>query len=203
MQYWPPPLTQIDEEQLLIRHAGFINREVRRYCILASVNTTVHMDDLKSEATMAFLLCCRSFPLQSMELTPLEYSMCMNKMRSAMRVCYWKIMNMGGDNNKAIDLNRSITFTDICSVYSDGEEESDIDTVLGLGEEDDFSSVFVTDFLDTLPPIDRIILRMRMERESLGEISDAVHMKKPNIVKHLKVLCKRFAPVFQEMGYAI
>lgn len=203
MQYWPPPLTNIDEDQLLIKYADLISREVRRYCILASVNMTAHMDDLKSEAAMAFLICCRSFPVQSMDLNPLECKMCINKMRSAMRVCYWKIMNMGGNNNKAIDLNRSITFTDICSIHGDSEEESDIDSVLGLGEEDDYSSVIVSDFLKRLKPLDQMILQMRMNKDTFDEIEDVVHIKRRNLSKHFNIMRRKLIPIFQEMGYAI
>ena len=198
-----PPLTNVDEEQLLLKNNAFIWREVKRFCIAASIDTTVHMDDLKSEATMAFLLCCRSIPVQSVELTALECRMCMQKMRSAMRVSYWKTMNMGGYNNKAIDLNRSLTFTDICTVYSDSTEESDVDSVLGLGDEEDYSSVFVSEFMSRLRPVDQTILKMRMENATYNEIASVVHICRQNLRKHLKVLAKRWKPLFQEMGFAI
>ena len=203
MQHCPPPLTCVDENQLLIKYADLINREVRRYCVIASVDTAAHMDDLRSEAAIAFLLCCRSIPIQSMDLTALECRMCINKMRSAMRVCYWKIMNMGGQNKKPIDFNRSLTFTDICAVHSDDAEESDIDTVLGLGMEEDYSSVIVADFLKKISPIDQTILRMRMDKRDLSEISDVVCVKMPNIVKRIGILRKKWIPFFRDMGYAI
>lgn len=201
MQYCPP-LAHIDEELLLKQYNAFIDKEVRRFCVVTGINTAVHMEDMKSEASIAFLLCCRSIPIDSMELSLIEYKRCINKMRSAMRVSYWKIMNMGGYNNEPIDKKRSFTFTDLCAIYSDGTEEADIDTALCLGVEDDHSGASVMDFMSKLSVLDRTIIRLRMEKETYDEIAEAVNMKRQNLMKHFDIMRKQLTPMIKKLGFA-
>ena len=144
----------IDENILIKKYERFLKGEVAKYCVSMQLPTqNIHFQDLLSEASIAFLLVCRSFNLDSYDLNAYQYVVVKNKIRSTLRVAMWKIFNMGGYNNRKIDYERNIVVSDILSNESDS-----IDDAVYCEFNEDFSDVEVSDFINQLSKKDADLL---------------------------------------------
>lgn len=107
------PLTAVDETQLLRKYKNFILRAVFEFCVKTSIdNSHPIYEDLILEAQIAFLEECRKQKVDSLDLTAWQHACVKNRMKSCMRVCFWRASNMGGYNTKKIDPERSYVFSD-------------------------------------------------------------------------------------------
>ena len=156
----------IDETRLLQMYDRDIRIIVNRYLYLTQFSTNCsYYEDLISEARLAFLVMCRGFELQDYQLTDLQRAMIKNKIESVLRVYIWKVFNMGGYNNRKIDLSRSVTISDI---LRDGDLT--IDDVVPNTYQEDFSKIESEDFLKSLSKKSSSLLILMMQGKNLREI---------------------------------
>lgn len=178
----------IDENVLLEKYMKFIYREVSKYCISAQLATSSHYyADLFSEASIAFLICCRTFNLESYALSAYQYAVVKNKIRSALRVSLWKMFNMGGYNKKKIDNNRNIVVSDVLPADCDS-----IDDVFSAEFDSDFTSVEVDDFMKTLSPKDQDLISKLMCGYTTVEISSQWGNNHRVVLQRLKKIQKLY-----------
>lgn len=158
----------IDENVLLAKYRKFILKQVSRYCVSLQIATSSqYYDDLFSEASIAFLLCCRTFSLESYALNAYQHAIVKNKIRSTLRVAVWKMFNMGGYNNRKIDYDRNIVISDILS-----DDYDSIDDMITDEFDTDFTSIEVNDFLNVLSQKDKDLIIKLMQGYSPVEISN-------------------------------
>lgn len=178
----------INETILLQKYDKDIRRIVNRYLYSTQLSSKCSFyEDLISEAILAFLVMCRSFDLQSYNLSNLQRTMCKNKIESTLRVYIWKMFNMGGYNNKAIDLSRSITISDILR-----NQDLNIDDVAPNTYLDDFSKINVFDFLKTLTKIDVDLLWRILNGENAEEVSRQWNLCPSSIKRRLYRIRKKY-----------
>lgn len=178
----------VNETQLLQKYNKDIRRIVNSY--LSSMyfpNSNSFYEDLISEATLAFLEACRSFHLDSPNLSDLQRTMCKNKILSALRVYIWKMHNMGGYNNRKIDLSRSVTFSDVLA-----NRDQSIDDLITSTHQDDYSTLEVADFLNQLPPNYKNMLTLLMEGFGMRQIENTLSVSHQMFSKRLKNVRKKY-----------
>lgn len=156
----------VNESVLLQKYDKDVRRIVNRY--FYSLHFSTHCsfyEDLINEAFLAFLCMCRSFDLESYELTDLQRAMCKKKIESTLRVYVWKMFNMGGYNNRKIDLSRSTTISDVL-----GDTDLHIDDIVPNTYQEDFSSTEATEFMASLSQKNRSLLYSIMNGLELRQI---------------------------------
>ena len=156
----------VNESILLQKYDKDVRRIVNSY--FYSLHFSTHCsfyEDLINEAFLAFLCMCRSFDLESYELTDLQRAMCKKKIESTLRVYIWKMYNMGGYNNRKIDLSRSTTISDVL-----GDTDLSIDEIVPNTYQDDFSYSEVKDFFNTLSSKNKNLLVALMKGYEMAQI---------------------------------
>lgn len=173
------------EEQLLKDNDRYIARQARAY--LRRIDAPEHVyEDLYQEAVLAFLKTSRRWQFESSKLTPFEYKLCYNAMRSAMRGFFW---NMNGEKNKNNPLvNRPISFSDITS-----EDSDDVDRLDFLAETDDYSAVDLKDSIARLTDIERKTLRLLMSGCREAEIARKLNCTRSTVAATVKRLRAKFS----------
>lgn len=140
----------VNETLLIQKYDKDVRRIVNSYLYSTQFSSKCSFyEDLINEAFLAFLSMCRAFDLQDAELSDLQRAMCKKKIESVLRVYIWKMFNMGGYNNRKIDLSRSVTISDVL-----GDTDLGIDDVVPNTYQDDFSSPEVACFMCQLNKID-------------------------------------------------
>ena len=178
----------INETILLQRYDKDIRRIVNRYLYSTQFSSNCSFyEDLISEAFVSFLIMCRTFDLQSYELTDLQRAMCKKKIESALRVYIWKMFNMGGYNNKRIDLSRSTTISDIL-----GDTDLSIDDIVPNVYQDDFSMSVVRDFLKSLAKFDIGFLLKLISGDSPEQIGKSIGINPKTLREHLYRIRKKY-----------
>ena len=156
----------INETLLLQKYDKDVRRIVNHYLYSTQFSTSCSFyEDLINEAFIAFLCMCRSFNLESYAITDLQRAMCKKKIESTLRVYIWKLFNMGGYNNKKIDLSRSVTISDIL-----GDTDFTIDDVVPNIYQEDFSAPDTRSFFDMLKTQDIQLLNLLDKGYSFREI---------------------------------
>lgn len=164
----------INETILIQRYDKDIRRIVNRYLYSTQFSSNCSFyEDLISEAFIAFLIMCRTFDLQSYELTNLQRTMCKNKIESTLRVYIWKMFNMGGYNNRKIDLSRSTNISDVL-----GDTDLSIDDIVPNAYQDDFSDPETSEFMKSLKTVDTKLIVLL---DSGYSIRDVCRMWKKDI----------------------
>lgn len=136
----------VNETLLIQKYDKDVRRIVNSYLYSTQFSSKCSFyEDLINEAFLAFLSMCRAFDLQDAELSDLQRAMCKKKIESVLRVYIWKMFNMGGYNNRKIDLSRSVTVSDVL-----GDTDLGIDDVVPNTYQDDFSACEIQDFWDSL-----------------------------------------------------
>lgn len=178
----------INETILLQRYDKDIRRIVNRYLYSTQFSTNCSFyEDLISEAFIAFLTMCRTFDLQSYDLTDLQRAMCKKKIESALRVYIWKMFNMGGYNNKRIDLSRSTTISDII-----GDTDLSIDDVVPNTYRDDFSNAETSEFVKALKVIDAQLITLIDKGYSLRDVCRIWKKDIRAVVERLERIRKKY-----------
>lgn len=171
----------IDESILIGRYKKDIRVIVYRYLHSFQFgNKDSFHDDLFSEAYIAFILACRSFGLQSYELSLQQRTLCKLRIESALRVFIWKLHHMGGYNTQKLDRSRCLTETDIAADSGINMEE------LAGCRDDDYSRMHVADFLATLDDISRQIILRAMQGYDYRAIGSIVGMKCQSVDKRMQ-----------------
>lgn len=157
----------INETKLLQKYNKDIRIIVNRYLYSLQFSTNCsYYDDLISEATLAFLIACRSFDLKDDNLTNLQRAFCKHKIESVLRVYIWKMHNMGGYNNRSIDPARNITISDVVA-----DTDLEIDDFAHALYCEDFSYPYVESFISKLDPKESQVLRYLMSGFTMVDIS--------------------------------
>lgn len=162
------------EEELITTYDQYITRLARAY--LWHTNSQLcNYDDIKSEATLAFLKTIRRWNFSD-TLGPYELALVYNAVRSAMRACVWSV---NGERNK----NRSFQRRTICfTEMTPEDQEFDEDVLDFLTCEDDYSDVEMRDLIDRLPPVERDTLRLLLQGYSQTDIARIRHTTRKNVV---------------------
>lgn len=156
----------VNESVLLQKYDKDVRRIVNSYFYSLRFSTHCSFyEDLINEAFLAFLCMCRSFDLESYELTDLQRAMCKKKIESTLRVYVWKMFNMGGYNNQKIDLSRSTTISDVV-----GDTDLSIEEVVPNTYQDDFSRPEISDFFKQLKSTDFQLIQLLAQGYSMREV---------------------------------
>lgn len=178
----------VNETILLQKYDKDVRRIVNSYIYSSqfSLNCSFY-EDLINEAFLAFLCMCRNFDLESYELTDLQRAMCKKKIESTLRVYIWKMYNMGGYNNRRIDLSRSVTISDVI-----GDTDYHIDDLAPNTYDDDFSLIESKDFIDTLHHKNKSLLYLMMEGFELRQIGKLWGQSHASLSQRLNGIRKKY-----------
>ena len=179
----------MDEEMLLKKYDPYISKQARSYLLRTSQPEHLY-DDLKSEAAIAFIKTVRRWGFDDYNLTPYQFKLIHNAIRSAFRRCVWSANEMR-DKNKPLTVN-SITFTDVIA-QNDSFDDSKLDFLV---VEDDYSRIELRDMMDRLTQVERETLDLLMRGYSWSEIASIRHTSKKNVgntVNRLRVRLKDVA----------
>jgi hypothetical protein len=113
--------------------------------------------------------------------------MCKKKIESTLRVYIWKMFNMGGYNNKRIDLSRSTTISDVL-----GDTDLSIDDVMQNTYQDDFTAPEVRDFFDSLSDKNKRLLIAIMAGHELRNVSRMWGQAVQTICERLERIRKKY-----------
>lgn len=173
----------VNETALIQKYDKDIRRIVNRYLAKLQYSTKYYSyyDDLISEAQIVFLVACREFNLENDTLTLLQRAMIKKKIESALRVFVWKMHNMGGYNNRTMILDRCITISDV--LVGTG---LDLDEVVPLPYDEDFTPIETNDFIKSLERFDQKILRLVMDGEPVENIGRILNRNKKTIFQRLE-----------------
>lgn len=178
----------INETTLLQRYDKDIRRIVNRYLYSTQFSSNCSFyEDLISEAFVSFLIMCRTFDLQSYELTDLQRAMCKKKIESTLRVYIWKMFNMGGYNNRKIDLSRSTTISDVI-----GDTGLDLDEAAPNTYLEDFSIPHVDDFMKILNKFDIRLLFSLISGKNIEEIAPSWGVNQSSMRRRLYKIRKKY-----------
>lgn len=178
----------VNESILLQKYDKDVRRIVNSYFYSLRFSTHCSFyEDLINEAFLAFLCMCRSFDLESYELTDLQRAMCKKKIESTLRVYVWKMFNMGGYNNRKIDLSRSTTISDVL-----GDTDLSIDEVIPNTYQDDFTRVHVSDFLKTLTTFDINLLLKLIQGYCPEQVGVLWELNPKTLREHLYKMRKKY-----------
>lgn len=173
------------EAELLKENNRYIARQARAYQRRIGAPEHVY-EDLYQEAVLAFLKTSRRWQFEATRLTPLQYKLCYNAMRSAMRGFFW---NLNGEKNKNNALtNCPLTFSDITS-----EESDDVDKLDFLVDTDDYSAVDLKDSIARLTDVERRVLRLLMSGCSEAEVARKLDCSRATVSNTVKRLRMKFA----------
>lgn len=178
----------INETLLLQKYDRDIRIIVNHYLISTQFSLSCSFyEDLISEATIAFLLMCRKFDLQDYRLTDLQRAMIKNKIESVLRVYIWKMFNMGGYNNRKIDLSRSVTISDILR-----DTDLTIDDVAPNTYQEDFSNIYTEEFLHSLSSFDTELVRYLVLGYSLNQFGKLANKDIKTVFWHIERIRKKY-----------
>lgn len=178
----------VNETLLIQKYDKDVRRIVNSYLYSTHFSSKCSFyEDLISEAFLAFLSMCRAFDLQDAELSDLQRAMCKKKIESALRVYIWKMFNMGGYNNRKIDLSRSVTISDIL-----GDTDLGIDDVAPNTYQDDFSTCEMWDFVNSLTTKNKKLLFAIMQGYELRQIGKFWKQSHNSLSQRLAVIRKKY-----------
>ena len=178
----------VNETALLQKYDKDIRIIVNRYLFSVQFSTNCSFyEDLINEAFLAFLITCRSFDLDGLELTDLQRTMCKNKIESTLRVYIWKMYNMGGYNNHKIDLSRSVTISDVL-----GDTDLDIDDVIPNTYQEDFTFSIVEDFLSILSDREKSALKLILSGYTLSDIGNVWNRNEKVVRRKIKSIQAKY-----------
>ena len=169
----------MEEQEILKKYDAYIAKHALNY--LNKTNQPDHLfEDMKSEATLAFLETIRKYQIEQENLSPLELTLVHNAMRSALRGFVWSYNGMK-NKNRPMEINTT-TFSD----YMDDDSDPDDSRLNFLGEDDDYSSIDVKDALDSLTKVERKTADMLMMRYSPLEVAKMRNVSPASLSKTIK-----------------
>lgn len=150
------------ETELLKRYDSYIARHARSY--LNKTNQPSHLfEDMKSEATLAFLETVRRYQIEQQEFSHREFLLVYNAMRNALRSFVW---HYNGQENKNRRFERKkILFSE----YADSDGDTSKLDFLSVG--DDYEAVDLQDAIDRLPNAERETANLLMDGYTFSEIA--------------------------------
>ena len=176
------------EAELLKRYDKYISQQARSYMLRCNQPESLY-DDLKSEATIAFLNVIRKWNFSDSDLSGYQYALAHNAIRSAMRRCVWNA-NGAKNQNNSFEL-KCLTFTDVTATTPDFDD-SKLDFLLS---EDDYSDFEVQDVIDRLPDVERETLNLLLRGYSKAEISRIRHVSPTNVTNTINRLRTRLKDI--------
>lgn len=128
-----PPLTAVDETQLIRKYRRFIFRAVNTFCVKTGITRSHPLyEDLIVEAQIAFIEECRKQKVDGLDLTAAQHARAKNSMHYSMRKFFWFSHNMGSYVQKSIDYERNQCFSD----FETGDGNSLIENIPGYTIDD-------------------------------------------------------------------
>lgn len=152
------------ETELLKKYDSYIARHARSY--LRKTNQPDHLyEDMKSEATLAFLETVRRYQMEQQELSPREFLLLHNAMRGALRSFVW---HYNGQKNKNMNFDKKKV---LFSEFADDDPDGDASKLDFLSVDDDYDAVELQDAIDRLPKAERETANLLMDGYNYSEIA--------------------------------
>ena len=152
-----------DEEYYVTKYDPYLSNCAAKY--LRLTNQPKHMyEDIKSEASIAFVKAIRELHPEEEKLTPQEYVRIHNRVRNAMRTFVWRSNGYKDKNNPMTDVVVR-SFSDTFSA----DNEDYVSKLLTCDE--DFSGLEVEEMLSGLSANERAVITLTAQGYSQVEIS--------------------------------
>ena len=178
----------MEEQDIIRKYDAYICKHAMSY--LRRTGQPDHLfEDMKSEATLAFLKTIRRYQIEQENLSPRELLLINNSMRSALRSFVW---SYNGVRNKNIGLEpRSISFSDCAEINSDlDDSRADF-----LARNDDYSSFDVEDILSSLSKTERETVELLMEGYSPHEVAKIRKVSPSSVTQTISKVRKKLEDI--------
>lgn len=180
------------EEELITKYDRFISKHTRIYHSTTNMPPSAY-EDLKSEATIAFLKCIRKIHLEDREdgkLTQIETFCIARTMRYNMRRYIWRSY---GEKNVGRHPNhrRCKSFSDLGTT----EEPFSLEQFDYADSSDDYADVDFRDMLDRLEPVERETADLLIRGYSFADVAKIRGTSRKNVTVTVGRIKKKISDV--------